>query len=289
MHLLILGMNYAPEQTGIGPYTSGLAEHMVQHGHRVTVVTAFPHYPQWRQDASYAHGRRFVHWERQGVALRRGWVSIPRNRSARQRVAYDTSLAVTALLNALPLRSVDLVLSISPPLQLALTGALLAALVVLLLISAFFSSSETSMMAINRYRLRHLAKHGHRGARRTTRLLANTDKLLGVILLGNNLINAAAATLVTVITIRVFGQGELALGMATLAVTFVILVFSEVTPKVIGATYPEKIAFAASFVLTPLLKFAYPVVWFINLFVQGLLRLLRLRPVEESQDKRSGY
>jgi colanic acid biosynthesis glycosyl transferase WcaI len=128
MHLLILGMNYAPEQTGIGPYTSGLAEHMVQHGHRVTVVTAFPHYPQWRQDASYAHGRRFVHWERQGVALRRGWVSIPRNRSARQRVAYDTSLAVTALLNALPLRSVDLVLSISPPLQLALTGALLAAL-----------------------------------------------------------------------------------------------------------------------------------------------------------------
>jgi len=140
------------------------------------------------------------------------------------------------------------------------------------------------MMAINRYRLRHLAKHGHRGARRTTRLLANTDKLLGVILLGNNLINAAAATLVTVITIRVFGQGELALGMATLAVTFVILVFSEVTPKVIGATYPEKIAFSASFVLTPLLKSAYPVVWFINLFVQGLLRLLRLRPVEESQD-----
>lgn len=140
------------------------------------------------------------------------------------------------------------------------------------------------MMAINRYRLRHLTRHGHRGAKRTARLLANTDKLLGVILLGNNLVNAAAATLVTVITIRVFGQGELALGMATLAVTFVILVFSEVTPKVIGATYPEKIAFAASFVLAPLLKFAYPLVWFINLFVQGLLRLLRLRPSGENQD-----
>ncbi len=140
------------------------------------------------------------------------------------------------------------------------------------------------MMAINRYRLRHLVRHGHRGAKRTARLLANTDKLLGVILLGNNLINAAAATLVTVITIRVFGQGELALGMATLAVTFVILVFSEVTPKVIGATYPEKIAFAASFVLTPLLRLVYPVVWFINLFVQGLLRLLRLRPTGENQD-----
>ena len=140
------------------------------------------------------------------------------------------------------------------------------------------------MMAINRYRLRHLVRHGHRGAKRTARLLANTDKLLGVILLGNNLINAAAATLVTVITIRVFGQGGLALGMATLAVTFVILVFSEVTPKVIGATYPEKIAFAASFVLTPLLRLVYPVVWFINLFVQGLLRLLRLRPTGENQD-----
>ena len=140
------------------------------------------------------------------------------------------------------------------------------------------------MMAINRYRLRHLARKGHRGAKRTARLLANTDKLLGVILLGNNLINAAAATLVTVITIRVFGQGELALGMATLAVTFIILVFSEVTPKVIGATYPEKIAFAASFVLGPLLRVAYPVVWFVNLFVQGLLRLLRLRPAGENQD-----
>lgn len=140
------------------------------------------------------------------------------------------------------------------------------------------------MMAINRYRLRHLARKGHRGAKRTARLLANTDKLLGVILLGNNLINAAAATLVTVITIRVFGQGELALGMATLAVTFIILVFSEVTPKVIGATYPEKIAFAASWVLGPLLRLTYPVVWFVNLFVQGLLRLLRLRPPGENQD-----
>ncbi|MHB1246953.1 MAG: HlyC/CorC family transporter [Sulfuriferula sp.] len=167
-------------------------------------------------------------------------------------------------------------------------SALLAVLVVLLLISAFFSSSETSMMAINRYRLRHLAKHGHRGARRTARLLANTDKLLGVILLGNNLINAAVATLATVIAIRVFGQGELALGLATLGVTFVILVFSEVTPKVIGATYPEKIAFAASFVLAPLLKLAYPVVWFINLFVQGLLRLLRLRPHEDGQSSELG-
>ncbi len=163
-------------------------------------------------------------------------------------------------------------------------SVLLVVLAVLLLISAFFSASETSMMAINRYRLSHLARNGHRGAKRTTRLLASTDKLLGVILLGNNLINAASATLVTIITIRLFGQGELALGLATLVVTFIILVFSEVTPKVIGATYPEKIAFFASFILGPLLKLFYPVVWFVNLFVQGLLRLMRLQRSGENQD-----
>ena len=155
---------------------------------------------------------------------------------------------------------------------------LLLALLVLLLLSAFFSVSETSMMAINRYRLRHLARHGHRGAQRTAQLLANTDKLLGVILLGNNLINAASATLVTIISIRWFGNGEWVLGGATLAVTFAILVFSEITPKVIGAAYADKIAFPVSFILRPLLTLAYPVVWFVNLFVQALLRLLHLRP-----------
>lgn len=126
MHLLILGMNYAPETTGIGPYTSGLAEYLVRQGHRVTVATTFPHYPQWRQDAGYAHGRRFLHWEqRNGVAVRRGWVRIPRRRSTGQRVLYDSSLALSALFGALPVRSVDLILCISPPLQLALTAALL--------------------------------------------------------------------------------------------------------------------------------------------------------------------
>lgn len=140
------------------------------------------------------------------------------------------------------------------------------------------------MMAINRYRLRHLARHGHRGAKRTAHLLAHTEKLLGVILLGNNLVNAASATLVTVITIRLFGEGELALGIATLVLTFIILVFSEVTPKVIGATYPEKVAFPASIILGPLLRLAYPVVWFVNLFVHMLLRLLRLQPGAEASD-----
>jgi len=155
--------------------------------------------------------------------------------------------------------------------------ALWGTLILLLICSAFFSMTETSMMAVNRYRLRTLAKAGHRGARLAEWLLARTDKLLGVVLLGNNLVNAAAASLVTIIAFRLFGQNEMALTLSTLSVTFLILVFSEVTPKVLGASYPERIAPAASFVLAPLLKLFYPAVWLINLFVQGLLRLLHLR------------
>ena len=157
-------------------------------------------------------------------------------------------------------------------------GALLGALMLLLLFSGFFSASETSMMAVNRYRLKTLAKAGHRGAKLAEWLLGQTDRLLGVVLLGNNLINAAAAALVTIISFRLFGENEWALTLGTLAVTFLILVFSEVTPKVLGAAYPDRIAPAASFVLAPLLKLAHPAVWFVNLFVQGLLRLMRLKP-----------
>ena len=158
---------------------------------------------------------------------------------------------------------------------------LLTVLAVLLILSAFFSLSETSMMALNRYRLKHLAKEGHRGARLTTRLLENTDRLLGVILLGNNLLNAASATLVAVIVSVFFGHSDLALLLGTVAVTFAILVFSEITPKVIAAAYPDRIALASSYVLTPLLKLFYPVVWFINLFVKLLLTVLRLNPQAE--------
>jgi Mg2+/Co2+ transporter CorB len=147
----------------------------------------------------------------------------------------------------------------------------------LLLCSAFFSVSETSMMALNRYRLKHLVKLGNRGARLTQALLDRTDRLLGVILLGNNLINSASSVLATVICVRLFGEGEVTLMIATGLITFFILVFSEITPKVIGATYPERIALASSYVLTPLLKLAYPVVWFVNLFVQGLLRILFIK------------
>lgn len=147
----------------------------------------------------------------------------------------------------------------------------------LLLISGFFSIAETSLMSLNRYRLRHLVKEGHRGARLASSLLAKTDKLLGVILLCNNFSNAASATLVTIITVELFGEGEWILMGGTLAVTFAILVFSEISPKVLAAAYPERLGILCSYVLYPLLKLLYPVVWFINLFVTGLLRLLQVR------------
>ncbi len=163
------------------------------------------------------------------------------------------------------------------------TGTLFTTLAVLLLTSAFFSASETAMMAINRYRLRHAAQSGVRGAVRAQTLLNQTDKLLGVILLGNNLVNSAAATLSAVLAIRLFGDGEMVLLVATVLLTFLILVFSEVTPKVMGASFPERIAYPASFLLAPLLKLAYPAIWFVNLFVQGILRLLRIKPPEPGQ------
>lgn len=158
------------------------------------------------------------------------------------------------------------------------TSALFSVLMLLLIFSGFFSMSETSMMALNRYRLKHLANRGHRGAQLTSLLLAKTDKLLGVILLCNNLLNAAAATLVTVITVRLIGESEFALAVGTLSVTAALLVFSEITPKVIGAAYPERIAIPSSYILAPLLRLFYPVVWFVNLFVRSLLWLLRLKP-----------
>ena len=157
-------------------------------------------------------------------------------------------------------------------------STLLISLVVLLVVSAFFSISETSMMALNRYRLRHLTKTGHRGARLASLLLSKVDRLLGVVLLGNTLVNAGATTLATVIAIRLFGGGELVLSLSTAAVAFLLLVFSEITPKVIGATRPEMIAFPASYILTPLLTIAYPITWFVNLFVRGLLWLMRFQP-----------
>ena len=163
-------------------------------------------------------------------------------------------------------------------------SALSITLIVLLALSGFFSLSETAMMASNRFRLRHLAQSGHHGAAKAMALLNSTDKMLGVILLGNNLVNSAAATLVSIIAIELFGDDKWALGIGTLAVTFAILVFSEITPKIIGATYADKLALILGYILTPLLRLFYPAVWFINLFVSGLLRLMRLSPKPGGQE-----
>ena len=165
-------------------------------------------------------------------------------------------------------------------------SAQFVALAVLLGCSAFFSLAETAMMASNRHRLRHMAGQGDRGAKLALDLLGRTDKMLGVILLGNNLVNAAAATLVGLITIQFFGDDKIALGLGTLTVTFLILVFAEITPKVIGAAYAERIAPAAAYVLFPLLRLLSPVVWFVNLFVSALLAIMRIRPPAGGEPQR---
>jgi Mg2+/Co2+ transporter CorB len=144
-------------------------------------------------------------------------------------------------------------------------------LFVLILLSGFFSSSETGLMAINKYRLRHLANEGHRGAQLAQKLLRKPDRLIGLILLGNNLVNIMAASIATVIGIRLFGLNGV--WIASLALTAVILIFSEVAPKTVAAVHPERIAFPASYVLFILLKALYPLVWLVN----GLANLV-LKP-----------
>jgi Mg2+/Co2+ transporter CorB len=156
-------------------------------------------------------------------------------------------------------------------------GWQLTILALLLLFSAFFSIAETSLMSLNRYRMKHLAKQGHRGARLASILLAKTDKLLGVILLGNTLCIAASSTLVAVISVNLFGEGKFVLMIGTLAVTFAILVFSEISPKVIAAAYPEKLGFACSYLLYPMLWLFNPIVSFVNLFVKAFVRILGIK------------
>lgn len=132
-------------------------------------------------------------------------------------------------------------------------------------------------MSINRYRLKHLAKSGNKAAILTSRLLSETDKLLSVILLCNNFANAASATLVTVIAVQLYGDQEFIIMSGTLITTFLILIFSEITPKVIAAAHAEKIALSCSFILYPLLKILYPIVFFVNIFVLGILKILNIK------------
>lgn len=149
-------------------------------------------------------------------------------------------------------------------------------LIVLILVSAYFSGSETSMMSINRYRMKHLARKRHAGALRVSRLLEAPDKLLGVILIGNNFVNLLAASIATSIAIELFGNPETVL--TTIALTVVVLIFAEITPKTIAALYPEKIAYPSSLLLSVLLKLLYPGVWLANRVSGLLIRMLGFKP-----------
>jgi Mg2+/Co2+ transporter CorB len=160
---------------------------------------------------------------------------------------------------------------------------LFAALLFLILLSAFFSGSETGLMTLNRYRLRHLAEKQHAGAMRAQKLLQRQDRLIGLILLGNNFVNVLASILMTLITLRIYNDTGL-LFAAGLVLTIVILLFAEVTPKTLAALHPERVAFPAAFVYVPLLKLMWPVVWVVNVIANGLLKLLGVSPEQGSTD-----
>ncbi|KZX50932.1 MULTISPECIES: HlyC/CorC family transporter [Stutzerimonas] len=151
-------------------------------------------------------------------------------------------------------------------------GFLLGLLVFLLLCSAFFSSSETGMLSLNRYRLRHQAKEGHKGARRASSLLAHPDRLLGTILVGNNFVNILASSIATVLAMQLWGEAGIAI--ATIGLTIVLLVFGEITPKTLAALRPEIIAYPVSLPLLMLQKVLYPLVALLGWVSNGLLRLL---------------
>lgn len=161
-------------------------------------------------------------------------------------------------------------------------GALTGAIFVLVVLSAYFSGSETAMMAMNRYRLKHLANEGHGGARRASRLLGRPDKLLSVILIGNNFVNFSAASIATLLALKLFGEAGIA--VAPVACTLIFLIFSEVAPKTVAAAYPEKIALPSSYILNILMWILYPLVWMVNGTANGLLRLAGFRPVHATED-----
>lgn len=162
---------------------------------------------------------------------------------------------------------------------------LLGLLIFLILCSAFFSSSETGMLSINRYRLKHLAKEGHKGARRVSRLLERPDRLLGTILVGNNVVNILAASIATVLAVEVWGEAGIAI--ATAGLTVIVLIFGEITPKTLAALRPELVAFPASHVLIFLLRLLYPVVWLTSAVSNLLLRLFGVDPAQRASDSLS--
>ena len=163
-------------------------------------------------------------------------------------------------------------------------GTLFGALLLLVILGAWFSAAETSMMAINRYRLNNLIRKGSKSAKLTSRLLAKIDRLLGSILFGNTLLNVAAAAVTNILVLRLFGASELALLLGTLAITFILLVFSEIMPKIIAASYPERIALPSGYFLSPLITLFHPVVSVATTIVKVVLRLLRVK-IQTDQSK----
>ena len=163
---------------------------------------------------------------------------------------------------------------------------MLGALAVLLFLSAFFSIAETAMMAFNRYRLKHLLSHGHAGAVMVAALLKRTDRLLGGILIGNTLVVAASSTLSSLVAVRFLGDDKLAYAAGTLVISFLIIVFSEITPKVIGATYPERTALLLVYPLRALMWLLNPLTWFVNLFARPLLFVLGIRPGRDTEERK---
>lgn len=161
-------------------------------------------------------------------------------------------------------------------------SALFSALGVLILLSAFFSGSETALMTLNRYRLKHMADSGHRGALLAAKLLKRPDRLIGLILLGNNFVNILASSLSTIIALRLGGEAYIAVAAGIL--TLVILIFAEVAPKTLAALSPETLAFPASWVYTPLLYVLYPMVWIVNGIANNLLKLLGIRVSDNIED-----
>ncbi|MGO2355876.1 MAG: HlyC/CorC family transporter [Marinomonas foliarum] len=161
-------------------------------------------------------------------------------------------------------------------------GVLGGILFCLILLSAFFSSSETGMLSINKYRLKHLVKNKNRSAIKVNTLLERPDRLIGVILIGNNFVNILASAIATIIAVRLWGDAGVAI--ATAALTLVVLIFAEVTPKTLAAIHPEKIAFPASWILAILLKVLYPLVWLVNGLSNGLLRLIGVHASQKNHD-----
>lgn len=162
------------------------------------------------------------------------------------------------------------------------TGMLFSLLVLLIVISGYFSGSETGMMALNRYRLRHLSNQGHKGAKRVEKLLTRPDRLIGLILIGNNLVNILASAIATILGMRLYG--DLGVAIATGALTLVVLVFAEVTPKTLAALYPERVSYISSHLLSILMKVFYPLVWLVNGITNGFLRVLGLAAEHGGKD-----